>query len=52
MFVSFSGLLGRLKGRKDHIFMVDEFLRHYAMAKKAHQEGDKKTLDEFFNLYI
>lgn len=51
MFVSLTGLLKRMKGRKDQVFMVDEFLRHYSMAKKAHSEGDEKTVKKFFELY-
>lgn len=52
MFVSLKGLLKRLKGRKDQMFMVDELIRHYEMAKKAHKDGDKETVDQFFNLYV
>ena len=52
MFVSLSGLLGRMKGRKDQVYMVNEFLRHYGMAKKAHAEGDTEMLQLFFHLYV
>jgi len=46
MFVSLDGLLKRLKGRKDQMFMVDELIRHYRMAKKAHLAGEKETVDQ------
>ena len=52
MFVSLNGLLGRMKGRKDQVYMVNEFLRHYRMAKKAHAEGDAEMLQLFFHLYV
>ncbi len=52
MKVSLTGLLRRLKGRKDQMFMVEEFIKHYQIAKKAYREGDKEPMDEFLNLYV
>jgi len=52
MFVSLTGLLLRLKGNSLQRFGVDEFIRHYKMAKKAHVNGDTSTVDEFFKIYV
>ena len=52
MFVSLDGLLCRMQGRKDQRYMVAEFIKHYAMAKRAHDQGDTDTLKQFFSLYV
>lgn len=52
MMVSLDGVLKRMRGRKDQVFMVDEFLKHYWMAKNAHATGDNKMVSDFFDLYV
>ena len=52
MMLSLKGLLGRMKGRKDQMYSVSEFLKHYKEAKNAFKNGDTKTVKEFFDLYV
>lgn len=41
-----------MKGLKHQRFALDEFIKHYKMAKKANKNGDQKTVNEFFRLYV
>lgn len=50
--VSISGLLSRLKGRRDQLYVVGEFIKHYKIAKKAHTAGNAETVKQFFDLYV
>lgn len=52
MKVSLNGVLLRMRGNKGLRFMVEEFLKHFSMAKAALQKGDIETVKEFFALYI
>lgn len=52
MKVSLSGLLKRLKGRSDQIFIVNEFIKHYQIAKLAFNSGDQEVVKQFFSLYV
>lgn len=54
MKVSLTGLLRRLKGRKDQLFAVEEFIKHYKQAKNSFQKDEEmhETLTEFFNIYV
>lgn len=52
MFISLSGLLSRVKCNKDQRYVINEFIKHYALAKKAHLSGDKITVQDFFKLYV
>lgn len=52
MKVSLNGLLLRLKGRPDQVYTIKELLNNYKLAKQAFFNGDTKTVEEFFNIYI
>ncbi len=54
MKVSLSGILdkNRIKCRRDIRFMLDEFLKHYDMAKVAHKKCDAEMVGKFFDLYV
>lgn len=54
MKVCLDGILAknRIKCRRDIRFMIDEFLKHYDMAKKANSEGNQDLVNQFFNLYV
>lgn len=52
MKVSLDGLLSRMKGDKGQEWQVEQFLKHYWLAKKAMGERKYDLVAEFFELYV
>ena len=52
MKVSLSGLLRRLKGKEDQMFMVEEFISHFEIARQANIDGKRDIVNQFFALYV
>ena len=50
---SLSGVFLRLKNvPQEYKWVIEEFLKNFETAKKAHETGDEEVLKDFFNTYV